>query len=910
MAETKYSIHAGTPKIYVHIPEGKSVTIDDTTKGTVEVTIPEGTYMKATDSFGFNYCAFVQIEVIKSDGTKKVIPNLSEDFISKVTTSGYNVVSTFKEVLADYVFLFRVGEEYNEDWTSYPTLVKNRTKTFTIDSDAESYTIYFCGITVNTATWTNGGANDSDSLRYSNYTWATTERNTDINNTGGGNACPCDEHKAKVDSEALLTKNLVIGPLGVDIRTIMTWDKPANKYIAQTFEDLKLNDEGKPVDGLTLASTANGTPTIAVDHGNNSFSAVIRPFKPGKNNSISRVYGQIEFRKDSIPIGEFCMVPEGKSFRPQVWNRAVLDESMGSYVMASDLAETEYRCIGVYEASTENGKVVYKELITLYNKNDELTSSSSKLYYRRVTKNSIVKQLNFDSHPGRLTRDTHFNIEPWLDDNNKNTASTNKASDLKITEWPLTVAPLAITAYEDGKKADKEVLAGTSAIWIDMFACATEFDPTGLKPVNGAYYISVADYENTSFYEGKNYSPEYFHKGYTFKLSDGKMIQQETLPPYKVPGSVTPTENDPHPSFLADTFETDSGNICSIVKLDATDDYKNTHYYIANRSLMTGDVRKSRWLNTGYFSYPRAPKKLWYESTHSNKTYVSDSDAPLEDNTYVYKKDLRPRLKDTFTWKWDQAYGDIYTPTEPSYYRVILYLKTKELRTDNTKFKALYNRDGYYYYAIDSQSLTGLSSKNLVRTTKTEGNIDNVPCFEMQAKYLTLNLKELGFKSGDYCGCKIYSFINRWGRIYSEVDLTSDFYKNLTKEPGNYEITPSDPFKLTSFNYNNNKNIIENTDKSLYGSKGYVNDYEDISFADGGCPALEGSNGEKIGYDYNESLDDCEVRNGATVWVKVSDEPNDWVEGTPWIKTENGWKEADSLHVKTDNSATGWKESD
>jgi hypothetical protein len=174
--------------------------------------------MKAAGSFGFNYCAFVQIEVTKSDGTKKVIPNLSKDFISKVTTSGYNVVSTFKNVLAPYVFLFRVGEEYNESWTSYPTLKDNRTKTFSIDSDAKSYTVYFCGITVNTATWTNGGANDSDSLRYSNYTWATTERNTDINNTGGGNACPCEEHKAKVDSEALVTKDLVVGPLGTDTR--------------------------------------------------------------------------------------------------------------------------------------------------------------------------------------------------------------------------------------------------------------------------------------------------------------------------------------------------------------------------------------------------------------------------------------------------------------------------------------------------------------------------------------------------------------------------------------------------------------------------------------------------------------------------------------------------------------------
>ena len=108
------------------------------------------------------------------------------------------------------------------------------------------------------------------------------------------------------------------------------------------------------------------------------------------------------------------------------------------------------------------------------------------------------------------------------------------------------------------------------------------------------------------------------------------------------------------------------------------------------------------------------------------------------------------------------------------------------------------------------------------------------------------------------------------------------------------------------------QNIIKNTDKSLYGDSGYSSQRDtdgnpiyspNKSFAEGGCPSIDK-------YDYIESLTDCEVRNGAIVWVKVSDAPNDWVEGTPWVKTENGWKEADSLHVKTDNSATGWKESD
>jgi hypothetical protein len=541
---------------------------------------------------------------------------------------------------------------------------------------------------------------------------------------------------------------------------------------------------------------------------------------------------------------------------------------------------TFINCNGAFKKTiTATGDIIYTDMAD-GTKDQEITSTKECPLYRRITRGEIVKQLTFDS---KSSENPDFNIKPWLDQHNDGNAGT-----LNLDKWPLTVCPVI---FNEGKANESEVLAGTSAVWIDMFAYATTY--TFGNELKNSRYIKISDYEDIDFYKNRNYSFEYFNRGCVFEEIDGQMVEQTTPLTKEVKNNIP--------------------------ILDATPEYKDSHYYIANRFYLSGDIRKSRWLNTGFFSYPRAPKKLWYESTHKDKVYVSDSYAPAIDSskTYIYKEDLRPRLKDTLTWKWDQAFGDIYTPTDPSYYRIFLYLKSKEPRTGNLTLITSPTYDGYYTYLINSTN--GLTSRNLVKKavdSETIGlSIGKIPCFEMQSKYLTLNLKELGFKSGDYCGCRISSFIDYWGRlIYSDgVDKDSAFYKNLTKEPGNYKITPVGPFTKTAFSYNNNANIVENTDKSLYGTGGYIEDYpNDKSFAEGGCPALEGPNGEKIGYDYNESLTDCEVRNGAIVWVKISDtgKSDDWVEGTPWVKTDKGWKEADSLHVKTDNSATGWKESD
>lgn len=54
----------------------------------------------------------------------------------------------------------------------------------------------------------------------------------------------------------------------------------------------------------------------------------------------------------------------------------------------------------------------------------------------------------------------------------------------------------------------------------------------------------------------------------------------------------------------------------------------------------------------------------------------------------------------------------------------------------------------------------------------------------------------------------------------------------------------------------------------------------------------------------------CTLHNSAVVWVKTDVDPTvnaGWQEGIPYVKTSDGWKEAESVHVK--NSSTTWKES-
>lgn len=217
----QFSIHKGTPKIYLNTPSDIVISNNTTSQiKQIKVTIPADTYMSLDEgTYSYNYCAFVQVKIKNNeDKVIETVPNLSSDFLKKLTKQSaeadYNVVSEFKDKLAPYVFLFRVGQDTEAGWSSNPTLSNAFEKTFDItDSTAYSYEVAVCGVTVNTATWNDAPNYGSDSLRYSNYSWVTTDRNTDTDVLdedkskyvpgGGGNACPCPAHAVSVDATSL-----------------------------------------------------------------------------------------------------------------------------------------------------------------------------------------------------------------------------------------------------------------------------------------------------------------------------------------------------------------------------------------------------------------------------------------------------------------------------------------------------------------------------------------------------------------------------------------------------------------------------------------------------------------------------------------------------------------------------------
>ena len=389
----------------------------------VSITIPQGTYMHlhtSTQYFNFNYCAFVAVKFKDKDGkTLSTIPDLSSgtELSKMLVNSGgaiedtdyYPKKAAFTEFSSN-VLLFHKGQQESDGiqygnsspWTSHK-LAEAKTITVSIPDKATSYTIYIAGCTMNTTTYRRYAydpyyrAKYSPSHPYGESNWEIpTWMNTNMGSGTayiGGNSCKHSHaFLDKDETGTVIEKDLTSGPLGNDIRTYLKWDVTQQKYVTELVTNKSLTQD-------------MGTPTVATDNANNTFSAIIRPFKPGKNNPINKIFGILEFRKDNNPIGEFCEVPKGMSFRPQVWGRAYLDATATSgYFMTEDVTkDTPYRCIGVYEAAKENGKTIYKELTTLHDQNNELTSSDTKKYYRRVTQNSTVKRFYFESHPGVLT---------------------------------------------------------------------------------------------------------------------------------------------------------------------------------------------------------------------------------------------------------------------------------------------------------------------------------------------------------------------------------------------------------------------------------------------------------------------------------------------------------------------------
>jgi hypothetical protein len=790
MAETKYSIHEGSPKIYVHIPDGKSVTVDDSTKGTVKVTIPKDTYMKATKGFGYNYCAFVQIEVTKSNGDKFFIPELDIDddeghTKKMITHSGKNEFDYFKSSkLADYVFLFRVGTPSNNEadwvWTDFPTLTANRTKTFEIGSDVKSYTVYFCGITLNTATWTNDFK--SDSIRKSTtYTWVTDERNTDTDvwdngkriPGGGGNACPCDVYKDTIDSETLLTKNLIVKPIS------------------------------KPADIISVT-----------DNGDNTVTFTMPPFRNGTNNKVACQEGFINFQRSCVYTGEYFDMGTS-DFKHNDKATKLIKNAAGQYEKDLNiLSESEIAADGRYYKNSD-GTYTYCT-----------DSKNANATYRAVGYDRLLKRQYFPK-----TNNAAGSFYERIGD------SWNPGNSITLT-LPIPFAALNIN--------NKNRLYGTTYVWVDTGAIAT--DRTYLNELVDGIYIECANADNVNYFTNKSYSRDYFETGWKYYKESGSGE-------YKAVG-------------LSHTG-------------------KGTYYYISNKGQYGYDLRYCQYCEVTFNSYPRAPRNLWYESTHKNKTYTSNEKVSQIDTSKIYKENLRPRLKDTLTWCWDSGFGGLRSAKIPNGYEISIYRKSP---------------DGTIRHVLNN-----LNSNNMI---------------EVYANEYSIQPKELGFESGDLCGCKVIAFDKYEAKKITPETDGMIIYKTGKVASDEVITNPKSLYGVTSnqYSYNYYKSTTANAtlkqeagqEAGLYNMKlsGFSGD---VSFADGGRPALVGPNDEKIGYDYNAS-EACEVRNGAIVWVKVSDTNNsedDWVEGTPWVKTENGWKEADSLYVKTNNnSTTGWKESD
>lgn len=446
-------------------------------------------------------------------------------------------------------------------------------------------------------------------------------------------------------------------------------------------------------------------------------------------------------------------------------------------------------------------------------------NDNAKATYRAIGYDKLLKRQCFPKTNGGAAADPSY-------ERIGNSWDPGKSITFKL---PIPFATLNI----NGKR-----LYGTTYVWVESGAIAT--DRTYLNDLVDGIYIKCTDANNASYFTNKSYSKDYFETGWKYyKESSGQYIA---------------------------------------VKLSHTG--KGTYYYISNKGQYGYDLRYCQYCEVTFNSYPRAPRNLWYETTHKNKTYTSSEDAAA-DNSKIYKENLRPRLKDTLTWCWDSGFGGLRSAKVPYGYSISIYRKSP---------------DGII---------------NVLNNSNSNNMID------VYANKYSIQPKELGFESGDFCGCKVIAFDNYEAKRITPENGIMTIYKSGKVTSDDVSLESRTLYGVTSdqYSYNYYKSAeataTVNQEAGLYDMElsEFPENYGDISFADGGRPALKGPTGETKGYDYNEA-DACEVRNGAIVWVKISDTNNpedDWKEGTPWVKTNEGWKEADSLHVKTN---TGWKESD
>lgn len=864
----------------------------------VSITIPKNTSMHlatSTQYFNFNYCAFVVVKFKDKDGkTLSTIPDLSSgtELSKMLTNSGGAVEDTDyypkKAAFIEFsgnVLLFHKGQSESDGiqygnsspWTSHK-LASNKTITVKIPDNTASYTIYIAGCTMNTTTYRRYAydpyyrANYSSNHPYGESNWEIpTWMNTNMGSGTayvGGNSCKHSHAFLNTDeTSTIVSKPLTVGPISF----------PKQK-----------------IEGICKL---------------NRFNIIVPPFKGGENNDIKwqRIHCDIRrdglFTDDYYPLRAFI-----KNIRSD-WS-ATARQNTSLHVNAGKTDPVE-KYTKEFFASAYSGYTAGAHLYEIDSNGEYTQVAGGQTIDRTETVN--VKGTLVDRYYLRVTKDVSIQAMNALQNNGEWSKNTFAKYDMQV---PLKVLGPS-SATSDLKT---NCIYGANWVWIDSVACDSQeslFDEDSKQLVSintntklyqdanglfrgyfmgnngkpyGVVLIKESSYQNPEFFNNKPFSKDYF-------LDTWK---------YQIDWDNAANNADTHVYI----FEEAPSNTTETV-----------FFRLANRSYWSGDLRRTFGLTIDFNSFPRAPRKTGYVSTSVKNGKQKKSE------DYSEEQPLKIRTKDILTFNWAEAFGDIRKPEAAEGYRIYLtYLKDgkgpeKQLPlTENEK--AGINNTPKRVYTAGDLSYSDLKNSPI----KLFGNIENINLgesgsylyyFDTESDHFSIIPKNFGLASGDIVVCKIFSYINIYKR--SKTGDTYDPDSLITRIYSNNPELPNDLKLEGVINKSNNKDYItllnaqtDTTGTNKYtGTAGealYSDEYKAFpstrSFIDGGRPMLDDG--------YDKAIINGYLRGNGTVWVKISDtgKSDDWIEGTPWVKTNEGWKEADSLHVKTDNSATGWKESE
>lgn len=669
-----------------------------------------------------------------------------------------------------------------------------------------------------------------------------------------------------------------------------------------------------PVD-IIVEPIKHNSNAISASHNNNRFTITVPPFVKGTNNPVKWQSVHINARRNDLFTSEYYPLKEFIANIRADWS-VTARQNTNLKIVNIDANEdgivdiTEKYALENYGSSYSGysaGKHLYEKVNGSYIKVpgglNSLDINSGK-YYLRITKDvSIKKIVDLENQTGTWT--------------------VGKEA---IYKYPIPLTTIGPDGAIDDSDLNTLCIYGANWIWVDAvakdsqeslftgnFSGGTTSEPLCRDTVNGLYQgwfegkpdangnktyytialISKEDYNDDSFFKDKPFSKDYFITSWHYAKAKDKVTGEYLAP-------ITYGEKTLY------LFE-------EVPLGDATG-----KYYLANRSYWSGDLRKTCNFDVSFYSFPRAPRRTGYLSTSTTNGKQKNSD------DYSEEKPLRVRSKDILTFRWSDAFGDINKPEAPEGYRV--YLKYKKDGKGTAKYLPLTldevsgingqpkkietNRDLAYNEIDNNTKAFGKITKiNFAKDTNGQ-ETNYLESFELEDDHISIIPKNFELSSGDVVYCQIISYITpvkrdrNVGGSLTTTPLSTRIYSNANEDDEVFN-------NFKGINLEQKAGTITvggitiKTDseglEALYSST-YDNFDPNKSFIDGGRPSIND--------DYDITEISTELKGNGTVWVKVSDTPNDWVEGTPWVKTDKGWKEADSLHVKTDSSTTGWKESD